>query len=176
MFSHFWRITHLNVLSASKKGNGVLLHKAKQPKRAPVGSLSKRKKVPEYYLQSNMGYRVQEEEEKTEPGTAKAQATDKGPVFTKRKSPKQEEDEATDSQEIGNFCFGYGGSQSENTKKPGTKKIRPLHEKDLEGINVPQKLHDEVSRTMFTKQHDPRSMEEIQEEEAQLEFAKRVSA
>ena len=36
---------------------------------------------------------------------------------------------------------------------------------DLEGKEVPQGLHDQVTHTMFTQQHDSRPLEVIQEEQ-----------
>ena len=48
----FWGIEN-------KKGNGVLLYKARVPKRAPVGQLNPRKKPPKYSIQPHQDYRFQ---------------------------------------------------------------------------------------------------------------------
>ena len=145
----------------------MLLHKAKQPPRHPVGELSTRRKAPTYSIQE---YAVRNPHSQTNQDhwNQFIGRPNQGAGASKmNRQCHSEQDEDKDSQDIGDFCFGKPKptmtKQTPGARKP--TKIRPVHEKDFD----PTKATEEELASMFNlrdqQSYDPRSMEEIQEEQ-----------
>ena len=81
-------------------------------------------------------------------------------------------DEDKDSQDINDFVFPQGGA-------PGTKrkptKIKPLHEMDFDPSTATEEELASIFNLSGKQGYDPRSMEEIQEEQKQREHARKMA-
>ena len=169
---------HLEV----KKGTGVLLYKAKAPKRAPVGQLNPRRKAPTYnmnpYQQYAYQHQQQESDAKTDP---KSKCED--PYSFSNKRPKmnpqsQAQEQAEDDKEsvdIKGFCYPETATQSQTNPTGTKKKVRPFHQNDWDPKTNPAGLDEQINEVINTKQYDGRSMEEIQEDQRQAEWAHKVA-
>ena len=151
----------------------MLLHKAKLPERAPIGQLKERRKGPTYAMKGfdkiGSGYDQRDNTQKRsryeDPFNSQKEGAKMYNQFNEPADLDKEEDD---------FRSFYDKNSVPGTKRKPTK-IRPLHEQDFD----PSTATEEELASMFNlrdqQSYDPRSMEEIQEEERQREYARKMA-